>query len=170
MASRVKGLDPALTRRHLTEWLALTVLLLALMTAFVHYSHFVRGQAELAAIKTTVGALRTALVVEHLRQHVAGTGSASTQLSAAFNPFDLLQQKPAGYEGLVQRQGAGANVAPGSWVYDAQCPCVGYRPMDDQWFESPVDDAVLWFEVTGMPGVLQLVTKEKYRWNNEPVE
>lgn len=147
----------------------MALLVLALMTAFVHYSRFVRGQAELAAVQTTVGALRTALVVEHLRRQVAGMGTSDITLPPAFNPFELLGQKPTRYVGSVQRQTA-TNVAPGSWVYDPQCPCVGYRPFDDRWFESPVDDALMWFQVTGMPGVLQLVAKEKYRWNNEPVE
>lgn len=157
----------ALSWRRLTEWLAMAVLLLALIATFVHYSHYVRGQAELAAVKTTLGALRTALVVEHLRQQLLAR--QEPELPMDFNPFKLLAQTPATYIGVMshaQSQGA----TPGVWVYAPECPCVGYRPQDALWLDSPVYDSLIWFEVTGIPGVLQLKAREKYRWNNELID
>jgi hypothetical protein len=59
-----------------------------------------------------------------------------------------------------------ADVPPGSWFFVPSCPCVGYRPSDDQWLNSPSGDPLIWFKVVGMPGVLQLASKEKYRWGD----
>ncbi|PJC16261.1 MAG: hypothetical protein CO066_02805, partial [Comamonadaceae bacterium CG_4_9_14_0_8_um_filter_60_18] len=71
MAVGAGGAQQNLNWRRPVEWLAMALLLLVLIGTFVHYSRFVQSQAEVAAIKSTVGALRTALVVEHLRRQVA---------------------------------------------------------------------------------------------------
>jgi len=149
------------------EWLLMALLIVILLLVFMRYVRQVQGQSELAAIKSTVGSLRTALVIDHLQRQVS-PGKDPNMLSAR-NPFELVKQKPVNYLGVVSKAQA-ASVPPGSWVFEENCPCVGYQPLDDLWLDSPSSDAMIWFEVTGMPGVLQLVPVEKYRWNNEWVD
>lgn len=149
------------------EWLLMAALVVILLMVFMRYVRQVQGQSELAAIKTTVGALRTALVIDHLQRQVLPTKEQT--LPPTRNPFEVIKQKPANYFGVVSKAQA-ASVPPGSWVFVESCPCVGYLPMDDLWLDSPSSDPLIWYAVTGMPGVLQLVPVEKYRWNNEWVD
>ncbi len=167
MATAERVVAPLPSGRRLTEWALMALLLLGLTLSFVRYSQNVRGQAELAALKTTLGSLRTALVVEHLRRQVAAHEGAA--LPSPGNPFTLLESPPANYVGVVNRAQS-RSVANGAWLFAPDCPCVGYRPLDDQWLDSPVDDPLIWFAVTGSPGVLQLVAEEKYRWRNESLD
>jgi hypothetical protein len=147
------------------EWLLLALLITALLTTFSRYARQVQGLGELAALKTTVGALRSALVIDHLQRQLA---PASPAVPATGNPFDLLKQKPAAYLGALTEAQA-AQAPDGAWFYVPSCPCVGYRPMDETWLESHSANPTLWFELTGWPGVLQLRPKENYLWGEESV-
>ena len=148
----------------LAEWsfVAGTIVVLALV--FVRQVRVVQGQGELAAVKSTLGALRTALVIDHLHKSVSlGTGLVA---SAQRNPFELLQRRPVNYLGEMTRDGA--EMAPaGSWVFDAVCACVGYRPIYVQWFDSPSGDVMAWYQVSGAPGPFQLTAKEAYIWQDQ---
>jgi len=167
MARSASARLPTPSWRRPTEWLLMAVLVVVLLMVFMKYVRQVQGQSELAAIKTTVGALRTALVIDHLqRQMVTAKGQVSPPTS---NPFELVKQTPGNYLGVVSKDQA-ASVPPGSWVFVESCTCVGYLPLDNLWLDSPSSDSMIWFEVTGRPGVLRLVPVEKYRWNNEWVD
>jgi hypothetical protein len=151
-------------QKRVLEWLLVVLLITVLVGVFVRYIREVQGQGELAAVKTTVGALRTALVIDHLQKQVlAGAGPVVQTL---VNPFILLQQQPVNYWGEVTPARISA-VPPGSWIYVAQCPCIAYKPADDLWFASPSGDTLVWYAITGMPSVLQLIPKERYHWHNE---
>jgi len=151
------------------EWLALAMLLVILMMTFLRYAREVHGQTELAAIRSTVGALRTSLVVEHLRQQVGGKVDAGQTSARPINPFDYVGKLPAGYVGELPQADA-HRVPAGSWVYAPDCACVGYRPIDDTWLEATSSDGWVWFALTRRDAVLQLHTKENYRWRGETVD
>jgi len=125
-----------------------------------------QGQGELSAVKATLGALRTTLVIHHVQQRVAAV--PSTVALAQRNPFELLQRRPLNYRGKMNREQA-ALAPAGSWVFDSDCVCVGYRPIHSQSFESPSGDPAAWFEVVGAPGPLQIMAKERYVWQGEVV-
>jgi len=163
--------DRASVRWHVSaEWLALAVLVLALMVLFGRYAREVHAQSELAAIRATLGAMRTALVVEHLRQQTAqGVAPGLQAIDRQVNPVELLGKPPAGYIGEVRL--AEIDQAPaGSWVYAPDCACVGYRPLDADWLEQTSSDGWLWFAIARADAVLQLHTKENYRWRGERVD
>jgi len=161
---------PGVNWRLPVEWLALALLLLILMGVFMRYARDVHGQTELAAIRSTVGALRTALVVEHLRQQTAqGVTPGPQATDRPVNPVELLGKPPAGYIGEMRQ--AEAHQAPaGSWVYAPDCACVGYLPLDADWLEQTSSDGWLWFTLARTDAVLQLHTKENYRWRGESVD
>jgi len=153
--------------RRLVEWLLVALVVLVLLFVFERYIRQVQRQSELAAVKTTLGALRTALVLDHLRRQVLPANEQPLQ--PTLNPFELVAQRPVNYLGMLEP--AQADLAPvGSWVYAPICRCIGYRPTNTSWFDSPNSATFLWFEVTGLPGVLQLTPKERYRWDNEFID
>ncbi len=153
-----------LSRRSLVEWLLLALVIVVLLLLFTREVRVVQGQAERAAVKATLGALRTALVLDHLQRQVA-RGKSSVALTQ-HNPFKLLQRRPLNYRG--ERSAAQALAAPpGSWVFDPLCTCVGYVPIYAQWFDSPSGELMAWYQITGAPGPLQLVAKEAYGWQGE---
>jgi hypothetical protein len=151
----------------LTEWSLLVLVILVLGLVFAWQVRVLQGQAELSAIKTTLGALRTALVLEHLRTRAQANTTVTEQLQP--NPFELLQRLPVNYRGVMGPVEA-ATVPSGSWVFDPKCTCVGYLPLYAEWFDSPSGDVMAWYQLSGTPGPQQLVAKETYRWNGELVD
>jgi len=146
------------------------VLVIALGTALAYQVRNVGGQAELAQIKSTLGALRTALVVAHLQSAVAGSrGGGQAVVLAQRNPFAALQQPPAHYAGLADPQ-ALAVLPGGSWVFDPGCACIGYRPLEATWLESPKDAVALWFRVEAAAGPMQITALQSYVWMGQSVE
>ncbi|MEO8121025.1 MAG: hypothetical protein ABI606_17095 [Rhodoferax sp.] len=143
------------------EWSLLAAVLVVLVLLFARHVRVIQGQGELAAVRSTLGALRTALVIDHLQKNVMDR-SSSVALTQR-NPFELLQRQPANYVGEMTPVQAGAAPA-GSWVFDPICVCIGYMPMDPQWFDSPSGEAMAWYQLRGAPGPLQLVAKEAYVW------
>lgn len=149
------------------EWLLMVVVISVLVVFFLHFAQQTKGQSELAAIKSTVGALRTAFVIDHVQQQVRPVSGSAAPVHT--NPFELVQPRPGNYRGEMDTAKA-ADVPPGSWFFVPSCPCVGYRPMDDLWLNSPSSSSLIWFKVVGMPGVLQLVPQEKYLWGNNFID
>ncbi len=143
------------------EWSLVAGLILVLTLAFVRQVRVLQGQAELSAIQTTLGALRTAFVLDHLQNKVL-SGTPAVGL-APHNPFELLPRHPVNYRGEMTPAEAAAAPA-GSWVFDPVCACVGYLPIYAQWFDSPSGDIMAWYRVSGAPGPLQLTAKENYVW------
>ncbi|MDR7306972.1 hypothetical protein [Rhodoferax saidenbachensis] len=139
-------------------------------TVFVWQLREVRGQAELAQIKNTLGALRTALVLEHLAA-VAGNRSnaAPSAALAQRNPFLALATLPANYAGLADAEALAA-LPGGSWVFDPDCTCVGYHPMETDRLESPLGAQALWFQVSKPPGPLQITSQMSYVWMGQVVD
>ena len=149
------------------EWALVAVVIVLLGGMFFRQVRAVQGQGELAAIKSTLGALRTALVIDHLKRTIDAGKAAAAAPQA--NPFELLQRRPANY--LGEMNGAQALTEPGgNWVFDPACPCVGYLPLSGQWLESRSGDSMLWFELIGAPGPVQLTAREPYLWQGNAVD
>ena len=141
------------------EWGLLLLVILVVVLVFLRQQRVVQGQAELAAVKTTLAALRTAFVVSHLQGQVAETQGGV--VIAQRNPFALLQRPPINYRGEV---GAGQAAAadPGSWFYDPMCGCVGYVPIDGQWLSDASGTTDIRYRVSTGPGPLQLRAMQAY--------
>ena len=164
-------------RSRLVEWSLVAALIIALLLAFAYYANRVRGQGELAAIRLTVGALRSTLAIENLRQKVPL--AAPSAAANPDNPFDLLRQRPGNYRGEApDALSASVLATPGNWVFERTCICIAYRPLDTHWLESPSGDVLLWFYVlspqekkqTSNQGPLQLVAREAYRWQGQLID
>jgi len=153
---------------YLVEWGVVALLLAVLVVVFMKYMREVQAQGEYAAVRTTLGALRTALVFDHLRRSVETTAETSVA-AAKKSPFELLDHLPANYAGIASVRQPQA-VPAGSWVFDPACPCVGYRPLDDGWLNSPSGDLVAWYALGGAPGPLQLTARERYRWQDHVLD
>lgn len=146
------------------NWSLMAVLIVVLVGVFVRQSRVVQGQAELAAVRSTLGALRTAFVIDHLKKHLASSRSSVEFVQR--NPFELLQSHPVNYAGeMSQLQALGA--PGGSWVFDPNCVCVGYVPTNSTWLEGTSDGFMVWYRVSGAPGPLQLNAKERYLWQEQ---
>lgn len=151
----------------MVEWSILVLVVLGFAGVFGHYAQRVHSQAERAAVLTTLGALRTALVLEHLHTTV---GAASAPQAPAFdNPFDALAQRPAAYAGSVTGRDVGT-VAPGQWVFDAECGCIGYKPLYLDWLQSREQLQALWFQRRGRGSATLLVPLDRYVWHDQLVE
>lgn len=130
----------------------------------------VQAQVEVSAIKTNLGGLRTALVIDYVARQAAVSTvravAAPAQADSGANPFQLLHRVPANYVGEV-RAAEASRLPPGSWLFDPECRCIGYRPLYPEWLSSPSGAGVLWFDVVGDSGPLQLRPRELYRWKGE---
>jgi hypothetical protein len=148
----------------------MAVLVVVLGAVFAHQAREVRGQAELAQIKSTLGALRTALVVAHLESAVAGNrtqGGLVAQVQR--NPFAALQQLPPNYVGVAGPETLAA-LPRGSWVYDPVCNCIGYHPTESAWLQSPEGVVSMWFRVGSAAGPLQIKAQQSYVWMGQAVD
>lgn len=151
----------------MVEWSLVAVLLVTLMVVFINRIHLVQKQAELAAVRSTLGNLRTAFVLQHLHQ-VAGQHQTGEALQ--HNPFELLQQHPGNYVGELKPPFVTA-LPPGHWGFDAACVCVGYLPADLTDFDSPSGDVMVWYRVEQpSSGLLLLTAKERYVWQGQVLE
>jgi len=160
------SVKPAGTGRTL-EWLILAGVVLVFIAALGLASQRLQAQAEIGAVQATLGALRFSLVVDHLNKSVQGPqGNAA---NSQRNPFKVLDRLPPNYMGEVSMS-AIAGVAPGRWVFDRDCACVGYRPMNPQGLEPASDLGVLWFRVSNPPGLLQLTPLRTYVWQGQVIQ
>lgn len=149
------------------EWGLLVLVLLVVALMFLRQVRLVQGQAEVAAVKTTLAALRTAMVVDHIRAQVAGAQGAVAATQR--NPFFLLQSPPLNYLGEMAQEAA-ASAAAGSWVYAIDCACVGYLPIDAQQLFSPDGTSVVWYRVGKGPGPRQLDATQAYTLQGQRLE
>jgi hypothetical protein len=148
----------------LLEWSVLAGVIIVLGLAFVRQVRVVQGQAELAAVKSTLGALRTAFVIDYSRKQM--TVGVSDPTSPQPNPFELLERHPLNYRGVMSAAEA-VKASSGGWMFDPVCICVGYLPLDEQWFDSPHGDLIAWYQVSDTPGPLQLTVKALYVWQGQ---
>ena len=160
-------LNPPLWRGRVLEWSLVAAVIVAVALAFLREMREVQAQAEVAAVKSTLGALRMALVIDYARQmaRTKGESVASTQR----NPFGLLQRRPANYLGELGRARA-ALVPAGSWVFDSDCSCVGYRPLHAQGVGGPSGDTMLWYGVRTGYGAPELVARDAYVWQGQAMD
>lgn len=161
--ARQAGNAPYLNVR-LAEWSLVAILIIGLVWVFLHQVRVVQRQAELAAVRTTLGALRAAMALQHLRQRVAQTSQSEPALQR--NPFEWLQRRPANYAGVMHSAEL-AGVPPGTWVFEVACGCVGYLPADATEFDSPSGETMAWYSVDDSSGPLQLTAKEAYFWQGQ---
>jgi hypothetical protein len=152
--------------RRLLEWSLILVVVLLASGFFVREFRFVQGQGELAAVKTTLGALRTALLLDHLKRAVDGKADTA---ALQRNPFLLLAPVPANYAGALSSM-QGQVPQPGSWVFDAYCHCIGYEPLYPQALATQSDAPAVWFRVSAPPGPLQITAMQSYFWLGQPLE
>lgn len=150
----------------LLEWSVLGGVVFVLGLVLARQVRSVQAQAELAAIQSTLGALRTAFVIDYSHKQME-TGAASLA-PAQRNPFELLAQYPVNYRGVMPATEA-ANAAVAGWVFDPKCVCVGYRPLEAEWLASPSGDMMAWYQVSSVPGPLQLTAKEAYVWQGKGI-
>lgn len=160
----------------LMEWSLMLGLLLLVAGWFTVQVRQVQGQAELASVVGTVGSMRTALALDQIQRAAQGKEITAAQ-AVRRNPFTLLGRVPYNYRGEMDTAEAYRQV-PGSWVYSPECGCVGYLPMGPSWgtawgggwLQSPLDDAMLWLQVSAPPDTQLLRFRERYRWQGQPVE
>lgn len=161
---------------------------LILLLIGLWYARKLQAQAEFYTAQSTLGALRTALVIHQLQSalgHTATQRSKATPISAATstlasastslaatatasvpNPFTLLAQEPTNYNG--ERSSTTTEWVPGMWMFDAQCPCIGYLP---KYFQSTTNTTntttatqPLWFFFKTVDNAPTLVVQHAYEW------
>ncbi len=150
------------------EWALMLGLLLVVSGWFLFQVRQVQGQAELSAVVGTVGSLRTALALDQIQKAAQGEAMSAAQ-AVRRNPFKLLARMPYNYRGEMARSEAYAQT-PGSWVYDPECACVGYLPQGESWLQSPLQDAMMWLQVSPPPDTQLLRFRERYRWQGQAVD
>ena len=151
--------------RRVVEWGLLGAAILLLVIVFLRQARLVQDQAELAAVRTTLAALRIAAVLQHI-QAVAGKSDGG-DVRTLQNPFAALQIPPPNYLGELDVQRLPEDIS--GWFFDPACRCVGYARAQTRWF--PVSDGaqLLLFQVRAGTGPLQLFAMEDYLWRGEPV-
>ena len=155
------------TARRLVEWSILAIVVLLLAGIFGQQVRTVQAQAELAAVRSTLGALRTALVIDHMIATIR-TGGPSVA-SPQRNPFLLMDPVPANYAGALGTLTIDA-VARGSWVFDPLTSSIGYAPKYGQTLEPPSETATLWFRMSAVAGMPQLTAQRSYTWMGEVLQ
>ena len=151
--------------RRVVEWGLLGAAILLLIIVFLRQARLVQDQAELATVRTTLAAMRTAAVLQHI-QGSAGKSDSSTA-RAQQNPFAALQNPPLNYLGELDVRRLPEDIT--GWFFDPACRCVGYARAQTRWF--PISDGwqLLLFQVRGGSGPLQLFAMEDYLWRGELV-
>jgi hypothetical protein len=157
-------------RARLTEWGVVLALVIVLAAVLGYQWREVRAQAELAHVQSTLGALRTALVVAHLKAAV-DSARKDNQSPAPLprNPFAVLEKAPPNYAGLADPQRLAA-LPGGSWVYDPGCGCIGYSPLEAGRLEAPQNAGALWFRVGSTVGPPHITAQQVYVWMGQAVE
>ena len=151
----------------MVEWSILAVVILAIAAVAGHYTRILKAQAERSAVLSTLGALRTGLVIAHLQR--ASVANLVTLSGPQLNPFTVLRTLPLNYRGEFSVVGALA-VSPGGWVYDPQCACVGYVPLDAGWSDGASQAGALWFKIDTGPGPSQVTAQGIYIWRGVLVQ
>lgn len=154
------------------EWGTLLVLILVVLSVLWRYGQQVRGQAERAAVQSTLGALRTALVLDHTHAMLTGAGKALGVRQGDVvlpNPFTLLQSPAANYAGEVP-PALLQEVPAGRWVYDRRCACIGYKPQDEAALGATEGAQALWFLLHSEGAAPQLRPMQAYVWDGQLVD
>jgi len=152
----------------LAEWGLVALVVVALMAVLGRQVRTVQSQAERAAVQTTLGALRTALVLSQVTGHVAGVVGTVGAGGAALpqNPFLLLKTVPTNFAGAHSMARADG-MSLGAWVFDGECVCVGYRLLYPDVLNEPEGAEAVWFRVGGPAGALLITPLTRYVWQGQ---
>ncbi len=138
------------------------MLVVVLIWVFERQTRVVRGQAEHVAARSTLNALRLSLTI------VQRTPTGASRMPALpFNPFTLFQVVPGNFAGERAKSDTD-DLPPGSWVYDPDCGCVGYRLMFPEWLES--SEGSIWFRMDSSADGVQLVPLAEYVWLGQRIQ
>lgn len=152
-------LPSPLWSRRLTEWCLVALVLLGVGFAFEREIRSLQGQSERVFVLSTVASLRTGLMLNRLAREVRPSDQSLVQK----NPFRLLQQLPPSYLGEMPMRDI-SRVAPGSWIFDPTCHCVGYRLLYPEWLKPAQELGAIWFRIGKNEGVPSLTPLDDYRW------
>jgi len=75
----------------------------------------------------------------------------------------LLERIPANFAGEVVMRDV-YRVQPGSWIFDPDCGCVGYRLLYPQWLEPAQETGAIWFRIAVTDGEVHLLPQSSYLW------
>ena len=153
--------------RRVVEWGILGFAILILVIVFLRQARQVQAQAELAAVQTTLAALRTAAVMQHIQATAGMAGNGRTVALVQHNPFMLLQSLPPNYIGEHDLRALPENLS--GWFFDPACRCVGYAPTQSQTLWAANGAPLLLFRVSTGAGPVQLSALDDYRWQGEVV-
>ena len=143
----------------------LILLLLFIVWAILDKARDVRGAAELSAVQVSLGALRTAIVVDRM-----GRAAKFDQSSrpVTINPFLLLARLPINYAGEMALDDAvNGALKPGFWFFDKAQLTVGYRLGNRRLFFSTSGGAMLLFRTAEQE---LLIAHETYVWRGVAVK
>ena len=143
----------------MTEWSIVVLVLIALMWAFEHETRVVQGQSEKVMVWSTLASLRAALTIDQLTRQVRPTEAGPVEK----NPFRLLERIPVNFAGEVAMRDV-YRVQPGSWIFDPDCSCVGYRLLYPQWLEPAQETGAIWFRIAVTDGEVRLLPQTSYLW------
>ncbi len=152
-------LPSPLWSRRLTEWCLVALVLLGVGFAFEREIRSLQGQSERVFALSTVASLRTALMLNRLARELR----PGDQSLVENNPFRLLQQLPPNFVGEISMRDL-YRVAPGSWMFDPTCHCVGYRLLYPEWLEPAQELGGIWFRIGKNEGVPTLTPLADYLW------
>lgn len=152
-------LPSPLWSRRLTEWGLVALILLGLVFVFEREIRSLQGQGEKVFATSILASLRTALMLNRMARELHPDDTSLREK----NPFLLLQQLPSNFNGDVPMRDI-YKVAPGSWVFDPDCPCVGYRLLYPEWLEPAQEIGAIWFRVSKTGGSPSLVPQADYVW------
>ena len=74
-----------------------------------------------------------------------------------------MQQLPSNYAGEMPMRDI-YRVAPGSWVFDPDCPCVGYRLLYPDWLAPRQEIGAIWFQLGKNGSNSTLTARSTYVW------
>lgn len=160
--------------RRMVEWTLVGGVVVGLTTVDVvmqkKASNEADGLAEAAAIKSTLGALRTTFVLHHLQLQVSAPANIEPERRASQrNPFELLEEYPTNYAGVI-RESQVAKLPRGKWIFDPDCVCIGYLPLRPEWLSSGSGGRMVWFAVSQPPGPFMLTKRENYLWQGDVLD
>ena len=145
--------------KRLFEQAVLVLLLLLIVWVFLEKARDVRSAAELSAVQSNLGAMRSAIMIDRINR-AAKFGQAVQPLR--MNPFLLLARPPTNYLGEMTLEDAvGGELKPGFWFFDKASFTIGYRVEDSRQFFSRSGGKILLFR----PATQELLSaSEAYVW------
>ena len=155
-------------RTRALEWALIAIIATGLLGILGRQSSALQTQAEVAALQSTLGSLRTSLVIDQL-QRVAREQSGVQLPPPPANPFLVQGRAPANYLGEVARSRID-EVPRGMWVFDPACPCIGYRPHNPSGIEPELGHQALWYRASTLQGLTTLSALEPYRWQGISIQ